>query len=117
LCLCFLGAKAFRFFEQELMKSVFALTLTLLAAAAQAQETEIARGSQIYAKNCATCHGARMVGPEWAIDLKTFPKDERARFIDAVTHGKGGMPPWGDVLKPDEIAALWTYVLSGGEGR
>jgi mono/diheme cytochrome c family protein len=100
------------------MKLVIAISLTLLAASAAAQDAaEITRGSQIYAKNCATCHGARMVGPEWAIDLKTFPKDERARFVDSVTHGKSGMPPWGDVLKPDEIAALWAYVVSGGEGR
>ena len=99
------------------MKSLLAVTLTVLAVSVHAQETDVARGSQVYAKNCASCHGARMVGPEWAIDLKTFPKDERARFIDSVTHGRGGMPPWGDVLKADEIAALWAYVVSGGEGR
>jgi mono/diheme cytochrome c family protein len=74
---------------------------------------EIKHGAQLYAKNCSTCHGARMVGPEWAIDLKTFPKEQRARFVDSVTYGKGGMPPWGDALKPDEIAALWAYVVAG----
>ena len=78
---------------------------------------QVKQGSALYAKNCATCHGARMVGPEWAIDLKTFPKDERARFMDSVTNGKAGMPPWGDVLKPDDIAALWAYVVSGGEAK
>ena len=100
------------------MKLALGITLSLLATAAAAQDpAEVTRGSQLYAKNCATCHGARMVGPEWAIDLKTFPKDERARFIDSVTHGKGGMPPWGDVLKPEDIAALWAYVVSGGEAK
>jgi mono/diheme cytochrome c family protein len=101
------------------MRFALALVLTVFAAPhALAQDAaEVSRGSQLYAKNCATCHGARMVGPEWAIDLKTFPKDERARFIDSVTHGKAGMPPWGDVLKPDEIAALWAYVVSGGDGK
>ena len=94
------------------------VTLSLVAATAAGQDpAEVTRGSQIYAKNCATCHGARMVGPEWAIDLKTFPKDERARFFDSVTHGKAGMPPWGDVLKQDDIAALWAYVVSGGESK
>jgi mono/diheme cytochrome c family protein len=23
------------------------------------------------------------------------------------------MPPWGDLLKPDEIEALWAYVTAG----
>jgi hypothetical protein len=26
------------------------------------------------------------------------------------------MPPWDDVLKPEDIEALWAYVLAG-EGR
>jgi len=25
------------------------------------------------------------------------------------------MPPWGDLLKPDEIDALWAYVATGGK--
>jgi len=74
---------------------------------------QIKLGAVLYAKNCASCHGVRMVGPEWAIDLNTFPRDNRARFIDSVTHGKNTMPPWGDVLSPEDIAALWAYVVSG----
>jgi mono/diheme cytochrome c family protein len=54
-----------------------------------------------------------MANPDWAIDLRTFPKDERARFVDSVTNGKNAMPPWADVLKPDEIEALWAYVVAG----
>lgn len=97
--------------------SAFA-ALAFLCASAAAQNPgfapeDIARGSKIYAANCRTCHGARMNGPEWGIDLKTFPKDERARFIDSVTNGKNAMPPWGDVLKADEIASLWAYVVAG----
>jgi mono/diheme cytochrome c family protein len=22
------------------------------------------------------------------------------------------MPPWGDLIKPEEVAALWAYVVS-----
>ena len=74
---------------------------------------QIKRGSDLYAKHCESCHGVRMVGPEWAIDLKTFPRDNRRRFVDSVIHGKNAMPPWGDVLSADEIAALWAYVVAG----
>jgi mono/diheme cytochrome c family protein len=95
--------------------------LTIVSASAIAQESaaqsfapeQIKRGAALYAKNCATCHGSRMKGPEWAIDLNTFPRDDRARFVDSVTHGKNTMPPWGDVLSPDDIAALWSYVVAG----
>ena len=54
-----------------------------------------------------------MKNPEWAIDLATIPKDDRSRFIQSVTNGKNNMPPWGDVLKAEEIAALWAYFTQG----
>ena len=94
----------------------FALTLASAGAAAQGA-ADAKRGSQLYAEHCQTCHGRNLTGGEWAIDLKAFPKDERARFVDSVTHGKNAMPPWGDLLKPDDIAALWAYVVSGGEPK
>jgi mono/diheme cytochrome c family protein len=30
-----------------------------------------------------------------------------------VTQGKNSMPPWGDLFKPDDIDALWAYVMAG----
>jgi mono/diheme cytochrome c family protein len=30
-----------------------------------------------------------------------------------VTRGKNQMPPWGDLLKPQEVEALWAYVVAG----
>jgi mono/diheme cytochrome c family protein len=54
-----------------------------------------------------------MRNPQWAIDLRTFPRDAHARFVDSVTNGKRTMPPWDDVLDPDEIEALWAYVIEG----
>ena len=101
------------------MKVVSGIALALVCAGAAAQDNDavVKHGSQIYAKNCATCHGPRLADPPWAIDLREFPKSDRARFVDSVTYGKNNMPPWGDVLKPDDIAALWAYVLTGGEGK
>ena len=99
-----------------------ALGLILLAAVnVSAQDTatnafppeQVKRGATLYQTNCSACHGPRMSGSEWAIDLKTFPRDNRARFVDSVTHGKNTMPPWGDVLSPEEIGALWAYVVAG----
>ena len=93
--------------------------LALMCASAVAQNTavvtpeQVKAGAEIYATNCATCHGNRMKKPEWAIDLATIPKDDRQRFIQSVTNGKGNMPPWGDVLKPADIEALWAYFSAG----
>ena len=48
---------------------------------------QIKQGAAVYATHCATCHGNHMKNPPWAIDLATFPRDSRARFVDSVTNG------------------------------
>lgn len=101
---------------------LLALALVCTGAAAQnvaAQSfppEQVTRGAEVYAANCATCHGNRMKNPPWAIDLATFPRDERARFVDSVTNGVRNMPPWGDVIKPEDVAALWAYLVAGEKG-
>ncbi len=72
-------------------------------------------GAEVYARNCSPCHGARMLDPQGASDLRKFPRGERERFINSVTRGKNQMPPWGDLLKPEEVEALWAYVVAGGK--
>jgi cytochrome c6 len=78
---------------------------------------QVRKGAQIFALNCATCHGTRMRNPQWAIDLREFPHDAHARFVDSVTNGKGNMPAWDDVLSSDDIEALWAYVVAGEPGN
>ena len=93
------------------------LLLLVACTGAFAQETfppeRIAAGAKIYAQNCAACHGERMLDPQGAFDLRTFPRDEKARFVNSVTKGKNNMPPWGGLFKPEEIEALWAYVVAG----
>jgi mono/diheme cytochrome c family protein len=48
---------------------------------------QIKKGAALYASHCESCHGVRMIGAQWAIDLYTFPRDRPARFVDSVTHG------------------------------
>jgi mono/diheme cytochrome c family protein len=100
-----------------------AIGLALICASPVAQSQpqfpleQITKGAQIFALNCATCHGTSMRNPQWAIDLREFPRDAHARFTDSVTNGKGNMPPWDDVLSPDDIEALWAYVVAGEPGN
>lgn len=101
--------------------AALALVIGLACASGAAQDAgekpftpeQIKKGSALYASHCESCHGVRMVGPPWATDLKIFPRDKPARFVDAVTYGVRAMPPWGDLLKPDDIAALWAYLVAG----
>jgi len=89
--------------------------LVAAAAAADAPAADLAaKGARVYARMCARCHGAEMVGPvTQAFDLRRFPPDDRARFVTSVTQGKGNMPPWAGVLTDQDIEALWAYVRAG----
>ena len=103
----------------DLKKTILAGSLFAFAHAASAQEPfkpeQIRSGSETYARHCAACHGPRMANPEGASDLRKFPRDQRERFLASVSKGKNAMPPWGDLLKADEIDALWAYVATGGK--
>jgi mono/diheme cytochrome c family protein len=91
-------------------------TLMALAASAHAQDfpaAQIKVGADTYARHCSACHGVRMKNPEGAFDLMTFPHDQEGRFRNSVGKGKNTMPPWEGLLKPEEIEALWAYVVAG----
>jgi len=95
------------------------VALAALAVSAPAQDGEkfpehqVRKGSDIYAQNCAPCHGPRMLDTEAAFDLRKFPPDQKSRFVTAVVKGKNQMPPWGGLFKSDDIEALWAYVVAG----
>ena len=96
-----------------------ALACFLITVPAAAEEVrtfpndQIATGAELYAVNCSPCHGARMQDPGAAFNLRKFPTDQRERFVNAVTRGKNQMPPWGDFFKPEQLEALWAYVMAG----
>jgi len=96
-----------------------ALACFLMTAPAAAEDArsfpndQIATGAELYAVNCSPFHGAHMEDPGAAFNLRKFPPDQRERFVNAVTRGKNQMPPWGDFFKPDQLQALWAYVVAG----
>ena len=101
--------------KTELQKSVAGI-LMALALSAHAQEfpaEQIKRGADLYARNCSPCHGVQMKNPEGAFDLMTFPQDRGDRFRNSDSKGKNSMPPWESLLKPEDIDALWAYVVAG----
>lgn len=73
----------------------------------------VARGSKVYAANCAACHGpaGRGAGPIKALDGSTIVLDaDRAKQIDVLLKGRanGAMPAWKQ-LSDTELAAVITY--------
>jgi mono/diheme cytochrome c family protein len=87
------------------------------AAGAPSTAGEVQQGKALYADHCSHCHGFGMVNAGNVVpDLREFPPDEKQQFVDTVTHGKNNrMPPWGDVLSPADINALWAYVRTRGK--
>ncbi len=100
---------------------------------------DVAAGQQLYAENCASCHGANREGqPDWRRRLDTGrmpapPHDEtghtwhhadRALFqitkggVAAVVPGyESDMPAFGEVLTDAEIAAILVYIKSNWPER
>ena len=98
----------------------------LLAAAAQHNSLALQGGSpkepdagELFAKNCATCHGKdgssktfkaklnharNLTDSEWQATVS----DER--LFNSITNGRGHMPAWGKKLSEAEINSLVSYV-------
>jgi mono/diheme cytochrome c family protein len=95
---------------------VLACTALASRTSAEAQPfppEQISRGAEVYATYCVACHGWQMDYPGGSFDLRIFPPGQFTRFADAVINGKNNMPPWGEVMQPGDIEALWAYVMAG----
>lgn len=83
----------------------------------------VGRAAQLFADNCAACHGAegkgsRTYGAPNLTDNEWEYGPERQDIHDQIWNGHGGvMPTWGGRLSAEEIKALAIYVhnLGGGE--
>ncbi len=91
---------------------ILALSFSLFALpCAAADGTTAAKGSRVYDKYCATCHGDDLQNNTGvAFDLRRLKADEHARFVNSVLHGKKAMPAWQGVLAMEQIEDLWAYI-------
>ncbi|MBF9035296.1 cytochrome-c oxidase, cbb3-type subunit III [Rhodobacterales bacterium HKCCE2091] len=80
-------------------------------------------GGQIYADNCASCHGDdgtgdRFVGAPNLVDAIWLYGGDTATLTETIRNARFGvMPPWGERLDEAEVRAVAIYVhgLGGGE--
>ncbi|MEQ9688327.1 MAG: c-type cytochrome, partial [Bauldia litoralis] len=80
-------------------------------------------GAEIYAKDCASCHGEAGTGDQELgapnlTDAIWLYGSDTADMIATVTHARNSsMPAWGERLDPTTVKALTFYVhnLGGGD--
>jgi mono/diheme cytochrome c family protein len=98
-------------------RSISAETSPAIPVVRGSEVDAVGKGQALYVRLCSRCHGTNMITPgNVAYDLRQFPHDAKARFVQSVMQGKNGrMPPWGDLLSPDDVDELWTYVKTGGK--
>ncbi|ALK10642.1 cytochrome-c oxidase, cbb3-type subunit III [Blastochloris viridis] len=84
---------------------------------------DLASGAQLFAENCAVCHGDEGKGnPELGAPNLTdriwLYGGDRASLVDTITNARAGvMPTWKDRLDQTTIKALAIYVHSLGGGK
>jgi mono/diheme cytochrome c family protein len=96
---------------------LFVLTMLKVNSKSGAVVAYAQNGAQIYAAQCARCHGGDGRG-QTPKGKQTGAKDftnpqwqaNEARGIRAITNGKGKMPGFKSTLSPEEIRAVWEYV-------
>jgi outer membrane protein assembly factor BamB len=70
-------------------------------------------GKQVFAANCAVCHGATGHGGNGGPDLTSIPSAKNLQtVVGQVTNGGGGMPPFKGTLSDKQISDVATYVVS-----
>jgi cytochrome c oxidase cbb3-type subunit 3 len=74
------------------------------------------KGKETFAKNCAACHrpdAGGLIGPNLT-DRYWLHGGTLTEIYRTVTNGvlAKGMPPWGKMLKPEEVRAVVVYVAS-----
>jgi len=75
-----------------------------------------AKGKEVYASNCAACHGAEgdgVPGVFPAIKGSKVALGPLSDHLKLVLHGKAAMPAFKDQLNDVEIAAVVTYQRNG----
>ncbi len=85
------------------------------AAAAEALSAS-ALGETVFARNCASCHGATGdggIGPQLSDGqvVANYPDSADQRAV--VVAGRGVMPAFVSVLTPEEVDAVVEYTRSG----
>jgi cytochrome c oxidase cbb3-type subunit 3 len=87
------------------------------------QGVDLAKGKELFAANCASCHGDdgkgnKDLGAPNLTDAVWLYGSDSASIIEGLTNGRGAaMPAWSGRLDANTIKALTVYVHSLGGGQ
>ncbi|WP_043765061.1 cytochrome c-550 PedF [Algiphilus aromaticivorans] len=71
----------------------------------------IEKGDYAFHQTCAGCHGLEAKAGGIAPDLRMLtPKADDAYFVGRVQSGGRGMPAFGEVLEPEAVWAIRTWL-------
>jgi cytochrome c oxidase cbb3-type subunit 3 len=89
---------------------------TVTAAEFTVTPEEATRGQEVFARNCAACHGANMegvIGPS-LIDDEWIHGGQAAEILHTIIEGvlDKGMPPWGTMLPPEDVRDVTAFVIT-----
>lgn len=81
------------------------------------QDSVRAAGAEEFKAKCAVCHGQELqgiIGPNLTDKYWLHGKGLRTDIVKVITDGVAdkGMPPWGPVLKKEQITALAAFIYS-----
>ncbi|OGN43975.1 MAG: cytochrome-c oxidase, cbb3-type subunit III [Caulobacterales bacterium RIFCSPHIGHO2_01_FULL_70_19] len=88
----------------------------------QADAAAVGRAAQLYADNCAACHGAtgtgdQMQGAPNLTDREWLYGSDRASISGQIHNGRNGvMPTWENRFSPGVIKALAVYIHANAGG-
>ncbi len=83
----------------------------ILAVHASAASNRAAGRALFHEKGCEHCHGVDGVGGEKGPDLSGIGRERKPEQISTqILHGGDAMPPFADVLAPDEVKLLVEYL-------
>lgn len=97
---------------------LFAAFILFLAACSSAgpgarDDGQAQAGRELYNARCAACHmqdGTGQGATFPALAGNSFVTAEAGPVIAVVLHGRGGMPPFANILTDEEAAQVITYI-------
>jgi len=96
------------------MKKIVLILAALILTTTVLADDKMKLGLDVYNNKamCGTCHTLQAaesfgeIGPN--LDML---KPQISQIVNAVTNGIGVMPPWGDILTPEEIESVAYFVF------
>lgn len=81
------------------------------------EKADLNAGAAVFTGKCAACHGQELqglIGPNLTDHFWIHGKGTRMDIVKIIRDGAAdkGMPPWGPVLKREEIYATAKYIMS-----